>query len=174
MTNESKKILLILRHAKSSWKEPDLLDFDRPLSKRGKRDAPKVGKLLTQLDMVPDLIISSTAKRAKDTAKAVIESCKYKGNLELDPSLYGADYHSYVGALRAVQNEFSLVLIIGHNPALEELVRELTGRTEHMSTCALAAIDLKHTRRWDDLGSKFGGGHLIHIWRPRELEGNEQ
>jgi phosphohistidine phosphatase len=75
------KTLLILRHAKSSWKFPDLADHDRPLNKRGKRDAPKIGNLLKEKDLVPDLIISSTAVRAKRTAKMVAKASKYKGNV---------------------------------------------------------------------------------------------
>jgi phosphohistidine phosphatase len=162
------KILLILRHAKSSWKEPDLQDCDRPLNKRGRRDAPRMGELLKELDLVPDLIISSTAKRAKDTAKAVGESSKYKGKIELNPSLYGVDSDAYLAALRLVPDEFGKVLIVGHNPALDELVDVLTGRMEHMSTCALAEVDLK-IARWGNLGEKIEG-RLINIWKPRELE----
>ena len=63
------KTLLILRHAKSSWNNLDLPDYDRPLNKRGKRDAPRMGDFLRHQDLVPDLVISSTAKRAKKTAK---------------------------------------------------------------------------------------------------------
>jgi phosphohistidine phosphatase len=166
------KILLILRHAKSSWKEPDLQDHDRPLNKRGKRDAPRMGKLLKELELVPDLIISSTAKRAKGTAKAVVKSSKYKGRIELNPSLYGADFDAYLIALRLVPDDFNKVLIIGHNPALEELVRVLTGKMEQMPTCALAEVDLKITS-WSNLGNKIEG-QLINIWRLRELEGNRQ
>ena len=96
------KILLILRHAKSSWKEPDFQDHDRPLNKRGKRNVPRMRKLLKELDLVPDFIISSIAKRAKDTAKAVVKSSKYKGRIELNPSLYGADFDAYLRALHLV------------------------------------------------------------------------
>jgi phosphohistidine phosphatase len=163
------KVLLILRHAKSSWKEPDLQDHDRPLNKRGKRDAPRMGKLLKKQDLVPDLVISSTAKRAKDTAKAVGESSKYKGRVELNPSLYGADFDAYLTALRLVPDDFNKVLIVGHNPALDELVAALTGKMEHMPTCALAEVDLKITS-WRNLGNKIEG-QLINIWRPRELKG---
>jgi phosphohistidine phosphatase len=169
MKNNVRKILLILRHAKSSWKEPDLQDFDRPLNKRGKSDAPKIGKLLKELDLVPDLIISSAAKRAKDTAKAVVKSTKYHGRMDLNPSLYGAaDFDAYLRALRLVPDEYNKVLIIGHNPALEELVRVLTDRMEHLPTCALAEVDLKISS-WSNLGKKIDG-QLINIWRPRELE----
>ena len=165
-------ILLMLRHEKSSWKEKDLQDHDRPLNKRGKRDAPRMGKLLKDLDLVPDLVISSTAKRAKDTAKAIVKSSKYKGRIELNPSPYGADLDAYLKALRLVPDEFNKVLIVGHNPALEELVRVLTDRTELMSTCALADVDLK-IKSWGNIGNKIDG-QLINIWRPRELWGDKE
>jgi phosphohistidine phosphatase len=115
MLKNGNKILLILRHAKSSWKEPNLQDHDRPLNKRGKRDAPRMGELLKELDLLPDLIISSTAKRAKDTAKAVVKSSEYKGRIELYPSLYGADFDAYLIVLRLVPDDFNKVLMIGHN-----------------------------------------------------------
>ena len=81
------KTLLILRHAKSSWKEQDLPDHDRPLNKRGKNDAPRMGKLLKDEDLIPDLIMSSTAVRAKKTAELVAKACKYKGKIVLNHSL---------------------------------------------------------------------------------------
>jgi phosphohistidine phosphatase len=73
------KSVLILRHAKSSWKDPDLPDHDRPLNKRGKHDAPLMGRLLKREDLVPDVIISSTAMRARATAEAVAKGSGYKG-----------------------------------------------------------------------------------------------
>ena len=82
------KSILILRHAKSSWKHPDVNDHDRPLNKRGKRDAPYMGELLRDKHLVPDFIISSTAKRARSTAKAVAKAAGYK--LTLNQSLYAA------------------------------------------------------------------------------------
>ena len=72
------KTLLILRHAKSSWNNPDLSDYDRSLNRRGKRDAPRMGKFLRQQSLIPDLIISSTAKRAKKTAKLFAKAIGYK------------------------------------------------------------------------------------------------
>ncbi|MGB7661527.1 MAG: histidine phosphatase family protein [Nitrososphaeraceae archaeon] len=91
------KTLLIMRHAKSSWKEQDLPDYDRPLNKRGKNDAPRMGKLLKDEDLVPDLIMSSTAVRAKKTAELVAKTRKYKGKIVLDRSLYGAEPAAYLG-----------------------------------------------------------------------------
>ncbi|MFB3041695.1 MAG: histidine phosphatase family protein, partial [Candidatus Poribacteria bacterium] len=82
------KTLLILRHAKSSWEHPELTDHDRPLNKRGKRDAPRMGKLLRVQGLVPDLIMSSTAKRARSTAKTVARKSGYKEKVELTPAFY--------------------------------------------------------------------------------------
>jgi phosphohistidine phosphatase len=166
--NGNHKILLILRHAKSSWKEPDLQDHDRPLNSRGKGDAPRMGKLLMDLDLVPDHIISSTAKRAKDTANAIAETSKYQGRIDLNHSLYASSVDAYLIALRFVSDDFNKVLIVGHNPVLEELVNVLTGKLEHMSTCAMARIDPK-IRSWRDLCNQTEGGQLMGIWRPREL-----
>jgi len=167
--NGNHKILLILRHAKSSWKEPDLQDHDRPLNNRGMRDAPRMGKLLKELDLVPDLIISSTAKRAKDTANAIAETSKYKGKIDLNHSLYASSLDDYLIALRFVSDDFNKVLIVGHNPVLEELVHALTGKLEHLPTCALARID-PMIRSWSDLCNQTESGQLIGIWRPCELD----
>jgi phosphohistidine phosphatase len=80
------KSVLILRHAKSSWKHPELADHDRPLNRRGKRDAPLMGRLLKKEDLVPEIIISSTATRARSTAEAVAKSSGYKGEIILNKS----------------------------------------------------------------------------------------
>ncbi len=73
------KTLLVQRHAKSSWKDPGLDDHDRPLNKRGKKDGPRMGRLVREEDLIPDLILSSTAVRAKNTAKEVAEISGYSG-----------------------------------------------------------------------------------------------
>ena len=85
------KTLLILRHAKSSWNNLDLPDYDRPLNKRGKRDAPRMGDFLRHQDLVPDLIISSTAKRAKKTAKLFAKAVGYKEKISLETSFIMQD-----------------------------------------------------------------------------------
>ena len=84
------KTLLILRHAKSSWKHPELSDHDRPLNKRGKRDAPIIGELLRKKGLVPDVIFSSTALRAKDTVSAVTSASGYAGKVIFLSALYSA------------------------------------------------------------------------------------
>jgi phosphohistidine phosphatase len=161
------KSVLILRHAKSSWKNQDLDDHDRPLNKRGKRDAPIMGGLLKNEHLVPDLIISSTAKRARSTAKAVAKSSGYKGKITLSHSLYAAEPAAYIDVLRHLSKEYTLVLMVGHNPGLEELVGMLTGEEHTMSTCSLVHIQFP-INRWNEIDYK-SRGKLVGTWLPREL-----
>jgi bisphosphoglycerate-dependent phosphoglycerate mutase len=94
------KSVLILRHAKSSWTHPELNDHDRPLNKRGKRDAPLIGELLKNEHLIPEFIISSNAKRADSTAKIVAKAAGYKGEIALNQSLYAAKPAAYIDVLR--------------------------------------------------------------------------
>jgi len=162
------KSVLVLRHAKSNWKQPDLNDHDRPLSKRGKRDAPRMGELLQNEHLVPEFIISSTAKRARSTARAVAKASGYKGAITFNRSLYVAQPAAYIDALCDVSKEYARVLLVGHNPSLEELVKMLTGEELVMPTCSLVYIRL-HVNSWTEIEAKTKG-ELLGIWRPRDLE----
>ena len=161
------KSLLVLRHAKSSWKHPESADHDRPLNKRGKRDAPLIGRLLKKEDLVPDIIISSTAIRARATAEAVAKASGYKGDISFDRSLYAAGPQAYIDALHDLSDDHVRVLIIGHNPGLEELVEMLTGEIHLMPTCSLAHVKFR-VDRWSDLNNKIKG-EVAEKWRPRDL-----
>ena len=136
------KTLLVLRHAKSSWNDPALDDHERPLNKRGRRDAPRMGELVREYGLIPDVIISSDAVRARLTAEAVAEAARYAGEILLDPHLYlacPADIHSL---LTTVRENAGTVMIVGHNPGLEKLVKQLTGEWQDLPTAALAQIGL--------------------------------
>ena len=161
------KSILVLRHAKSSRKDPDLTDHDRPLNKRGKRDAPRMGRLMKKENLVPDVIISSTAIRARSTAEAVAKTSGYKGEIILDKSLYAAGPEAYLGVIHDLSDEYVRVLIIGHNPGLEELVEMLTGEIHLMPTCSLARVKL-HVDKWSDVDNKIKG-EVSEIWQPRDL-----
>ena len=87
---EGMKTQLVLRHAKSSWNDPALDDHERPLNKRGRRDAPRMGELVREYGLIPDVVISSDAVRARLTAEAVAEAARYAGEILLDPHLYMA------------------------------------------------------------------------------------
>jgi phosphohistidine phosphatase len=161
------KSILILRHAKSSWKHPDIDDHDRPLTKRGKRDAPIMGDLLKTEHLVPDLIISSTAKRAHSTAKAVAKSSGYEGKITLDHSLYAARPAAYVDVLRHLSNEYTRVLLVGHNPGLEQLVGMVTNEERIMPTCSLAHVQFP-INNWNEISYKTRG-KLLEAWQPSDL-----
>lgn len=160
------KTLLILRHAKSSWDDPALPDHDRPLTERGKKDAKRVGRLLQEHGRVPDLIVSSTARRASKTASKVAKACGYDGEMEIDGRLYEAHFSQFLAVLREVSDQHGTVLVVGHNPGLAEFVRHLTGQPEPMPTASLAEVSL-NIDRWQDL-SIPPGGRLVRVWRPKE------
>jgi phosphohistidine phosphatase len=161
------KTLLILRHAKSSWKRTERPDFDRPLNKRGKRDAPLMGELLRQADLVPDLILSSSAQRARQTTQAVVDSSGFEGEVRWMESLYAAPPESYLEALRGVDDGLERVMVVGHNPGLEELLEELTGQAETLPTAGLAQVALP-IQSWSQLGEDVSG-ELVQTWVPRQL-----
>ncbi len=160
------KTLLLLRHAKSSWKKPGLPDHERPLNKRGKKEALKVGDYLNENNLVPDLILSSTARRAQDTAQAVAEACGFAGKVDLYQDLYLSDPGSYLDILRCLPDEASRVLVVGHNPDIEDLLAMLTDVHEHMTTAALAVLDLPISS-WEEL-NEATDARLENLWSPRE------
>jgi phosphohistidine phosphatase len=164
------KTLLILRHAKSSWKHPDLSDHDRPLNKRGKRDAPNMGRLLKAKELVPDLIISSTAVRAKDTSSAIAKHSGYEGKKTISEALYAAEPDAYLTVIRDLKDAYQKVMIVGHNPSIESLIEILTGEYHIMPTCALAQIEFD-TEKWFDIGNRqIVLGRLVQILKPAEPE----
>ena len=161
------KTLLILRHAKSSWKHPDLADHDRPLNKRGKRAAPRMGELLSEEDLLPDLILSSSAKRARTTGELFSETSGYEGEFRVNRDLYAHYAGAYLDMLSDLGEDYERVMVIGHNPGLEELVEELTGDWIRMPTAALAVVELP-IQDWSDL-SEETQGELVNFWQPKEL-----
>ncbi|MDX1947578.1 MAG: histidine phosphatase family protein [Pirellulaceae bacterium] len=161
------KTLLLLRHAKSSWKDSDQDDHDRPLNKRGKRDAPRMGELLRDEGLLPDLIVVSSARRARKTAEHVIQASGYRGETRITGELYEADAAKLMQVLAGLTATCGRVLLVGHNPGLEELLEALTGAYAPLSTAALAKIDLP-IEAWGEISSSQG--QLGHIWQPGELE----
>ena len=162
------KMLLVMRHAKSSWKEADMVDHDRPLNKRGKKDAPRVGKLLRQERLVPELILSSSARRARDTAEAAAEASGYTPEIRHIPDFYHPDLETFYSMLRTLPSDIDRVMIVGHNPELEQLVHALTGETIVLSTAALVHISLPIST-WNDLEVN-SQGTLVRSWIPKEMD----
>lgn len=161
------KYLLILRHAKSSWGNMYLADHERPLNERGQQDAPRMGRLLRQEGLIPDLIISSSAARALATAEAVALACGCDGRIQVTRQLYHAAPEDYLEALRERGGAAALALVVGHNPGIEELVELLTGQAEPMPTAALVYVQFD-IESWQELTEEIEG-KLVQVWRPREL-----
>ena len=161
------KTLLLLRHAKSSWNDPTLDDHERPLNGRGHRDAPRMGELVRECGLMPDVVISSDAVRARFTAEAMAEAAHYAGEILLDQRLYTAGPDDILSLLRRMRQNAETVMIVGHNPGLEELVEQLTGARQDLPTAALAQIVLP-IDRWRDLTLSTRGTLMGH-WRPKEL-----
>jgi len=163
----SMKTLLILRHAKSDWGDFRLSDHDRPLNKRGKSDAPRMGELIREQGLTPDLILSSTAKRAHQTAQLVAETCGYEAEVITSREMYQAGPEEYVEGINSLADDEAILMIVGHNPGMEELVDTLTGESVTMTTANLAQVQFPIVS-WRDL-RPHTEGKLLNLWRPKEL-----
>ena len=144
------KTLLLLRHAKSSWKHADLADHDRPLKRRGRQAAKRMGQLLRELDLVPQHILTSTATRASDTARLAASGMRYNDQIESIAALYHAEPRTFVAIVSHVTERIHRLLLVGHNPGLEDWLARMIGRHENLSTAALARIELP-IESWFDL-----------------------
>ena len=159
------KTLLVLRHGKSSWDDASLADHDRPLKKRGRRGARSIGRQLREHGLLPDLVLSSTARRARGTARRCLEAAGGEPRLELTRDLYasGAARHLEVIAARA-RDDDATVMVVGHNPDLEHLVERLSGLPTPLKTAFLAVIDVE-IGSWAELAGE-PSGRLRDLLRP--------
>lgn len=162
------KTLLLVRHAKSSHESPRVSDHDRPLNDRGEHEAPLIGRYLREQELVPDWVLSSTALRARETARHFVESCGFAGEIDLRRELYLAAPDSFVRVLRSLPDEPSCVAIVAHNPGLEHFVAQLTGEHHAVATATVVQIRLK-LDSWSALHPDTTG-KLISIWRPKDEE----
>ncbi len=162
------RTLYIIRHAKSSWKDLSLSDWERPLNKRGKRDIPTMAKFLQKRKVVFDLLISSTALRAKKTAKGIGEGVGYdKHEIKLEHKLYHANAHEILKIVRAIPSQNKAVAIFGHNPGFTDFVNELCGTDlVNIPTCGICQVDLAI----DDWSNALkGNGSLKFFKSPKTI-----
>jgi phosphohistidine phosphatase len=162
------KTVLLLRHAKSSWNHPELADRDRPLNKRGERQAPEMGKLIYTEHLTPDLILTSPATRACKTAQAVATNCGYDGEVDQVADFYPGDPADYLRILSELPDGVRRVMVVGHNPGLEEFLGMLVGEVLSFATAALAQVDLP-LESWHELNASTRG-KLVRILRPARVE----
>jgi phosphohistidine phosphatase len=158
--------LFLLRHAKSSWEHSDLSDFDRPLNDRGLSAAPFMGRLMRERGFSPDLILSSPARRARDTASLVREAAAFPAEMRLDERIYEASPSTLLQVLKGIDDNFDNVMLVGHNPGMEALIRSLSGSTEAMPTAALACIELDIST-WKEAAPN--SGRLTEVIRPKQV-----
>lgn len=168
------KTLFVMRHAKAERDSDTGRDFDRPLAKRGWRDAEAVGREMLARDLVPDAVLSSPAKRAAETVAAFAS-----GYGELDPSyepgIYNAPADRLIDIVRNVDDSSERLLIVGHNPGFQDLVLRLAGddlceRSDHIvdgfPTAAIAAVELP-AERWREIAER--SGRIVELILPRDL-----
>ena len=164
--------LLLLRHGKSDWSN-DCSDFDRPLNSRGQRDAARIGRWLGEQNLLPDIVFSSPACRAAQTAKMLCASAGLEVAVTvLVERLYLASLGTLLDFLRAVPAEHRRILLIGHNPGLEDLVEHLSEAAKHhrrqgklLTTASLACLALNED--WPNVGRD--SAEFQRIVRPRAL-----
>lgn len=167
------KTLILMRHAKSSWKHPEIKDHERGLNKRGKKDAPRMGKLLADNELVPQRILTSTAERSRETVEAVVNVMQFTGEVSYLDSLYMAEPDIYLELLSLMPDDLERLLVIGHNPGLEGLLQILSGRVESLPTAAVAYLSLP-IHSWKEIRAHEEVGELVALWSPRDMKDEKE
>jgi len=155
------KTVYIVRHAKSSWKQPELSDFERPLNKRGKNDAPFMGKLLSDKGINADLVISSPAKRASTTAKIIASEINFpEEKIVLDENIYDATGRSLLEIISKTEESYNSVMLFGHNPGLTVLNNNLSNKfIDNIPTCGVVALEFKTS--WNEIRLNSAAGFIF-------------
>ena len=140
------KHILLLRHAKSSWEDSGLKDFDRPLATRGLQDAPLVGKFIREIGFKPGVVISSPAQRAKETTELSMEAASVDDSqIHWNEDLYFGSVRDYVDVIRSASQNYERMMLVGHNPLMEQAAGLLAGSEEQtairMPTAALVCLE---------------------------------
>jgi phosphohistidine phosphatase len=169
------KTVYLLRHAKSSWDHPDLPDHDRPLAPRGRKAAPRMADHLRAEGVSPRRVLCSTATRARETWDAVGPSLASAPEVVHRRDVYDADDADLLAILRDLPDEVESVMVVGHNPTLEDLAHALAGggdpaalarMGEKYPTCALAELQFAG-ESWSEV--RRGAGRLVRFVRPKDL-----
>ena len=169
---QATKYVYLLRHAKSSWEDPGLDDHERPLAPRGRKAATRVGRYLEDARIRPALVLCSSARRTQETLERLAPRLPGTTRIEIEPGLYGASARTLLARLQQLPESVDSVLVVGHNPGVQELALLLAARGERLAdvratfpTGALATLALDGA--WSDL--RPGGAELVAFVAPREL-----
>jgi phosphohistidine phosphatase len=160
------KTLYLLRHAKSSWDDASMADFDRPLNKRGLKDAPRVGELMRERGATLDLVLCSPAVRTRETARLALAAAGLTPEVRFEKRLYEASTEDLMKIISEIDESIERVMLVGHNSGMENLLSYLTKDDHHMPTSALARFTL-HDWKWRDIYE--GGLSLDWLIRPKDF-----
>ena len=160
------KTIYLMRHAKSKRGPEYVTDYERPLAKRGKKNAAQMGQFLVERDCLPDLILSSSAERARDTTVRLVEAADYQGQVHFTEALYDTEDETYLDMVWDLDDTIASVMFVGHNPTTAMVVESLCGVWLDMPTAAVARVDFE-VDSWRDVDA--GGGRLAWVQVPREL-----
>jgi phosphohistidine phosphatase len=160
------KTLLLLRHAKAENTEPGSSDINRSLNERGKREAQAIGTFIRKQNLAVELVLCSPAVRARETAELVLSAAEVTANVRYDKRVYEAAPRQLLEVISEVEEHQGAVLLVGHNPGVEELLEALTGKGEPMATGTLARIEFD-LDNWNSVTEDRGSLELIV--RPNEL-----
>lgn len=167
------KQLLLLRHAKSSHKDSTLTDFERPLSGRGRKNCKTMGKWLSDEKLTPDLVLSSTAERAKQTSLRIVKKMGLQADIiQWEPAIYDANARTLLKLLSEVPADIDTVMLVGHHEGLDSIILRLSkwadipAEPKLLPTGAVARLEIDDN--WANI--KKCQGRLISITRPRELD----
>lgn len=161
------KLLVLIRHAKSSWADPTLSDFERPLNKRGKRTAPLMGERLRRQKVMAEGILSSPAKRARQTARIIAKTIGFpKKGIEYKDSIYHADEFQLLDLIQQADKELNTLLLVGHNFAITDLATLLTKQTfDNVPTAGVVGIRFDDT--WNHI--QRSAGELLYYDYPKRI-----
>jgi phosphohistidine phosphatase len=172
--------LTLFRHAKSSWADPSLDDFDRPLAPRGEEAAPRMGAFLAERGLIPDLVLCSTSRRTRETLSLAFAALTSQPKTEFLDDLYHATVPALTAIIRSGQAEVRHLMLVGHNPGLQALALQLIGGGDPAGRRAIAhkfpsgavAVISFDAPNWAGIGA--GAGYLTIFMTPKQLAGRRQ
>jgi len=162
------KELYLIRHAKSSWADPDLDDYDRPLNKRGRMNAPYMAGRISMRNIFPDRIVSSPARRARRTARAIAAGIGFrKGEIIYDRGLYFSGFSYFLRVAECHLNEVDRIFMVGHNSVITDVAEYLSGETfANIPTCGIVGIAFRGKKGFQQAGGK---GSLLFFDYPKKI-----
>ena len=160
--------IILFRHGKSDWNANYESDHSRPVSRRGTKAAKKMGRYLSNINQIPDLIISSTALRARHTAEIAINAGKWSSKLVLEKKIYESSVETLISIISKQSDEYNSICLVGHEPTFSSFIERCNNSTwSRFPTASMAQIDF-NINSWYDIDLKFGS--LVWLIRPKELD----